>query len=80
MSPADDLAPDHDTLLAALALAAPLAAALCVVALGITVWQFLATASTVSQALAILGIVVVSLAVELVFRIFEKVEKTPRAA
>ena len=57
-----------------------LAAALCVVALVITVWQFLATPSTVSQALAILGIVVVSLAVELVFRIFEKVENTPRPA
>lgn len=57
-----------------------LAAALCVVALIITVWQFLATPATVSQALAILAIVVVALAVEIVFRGIEKVETPPHAA
>lgn len=51
-----------------------LAAALCVVALIITIWQFLANPATVSQAIAILAIVVVSIGIEAVFRGFEKVE------
>lgn len=52
-----------------------LAAALCVVALIVTVWQFLASPDTVNQAIAILGIVVVSIAIELVFRAMEKVKR-----
>ena len=49
-----------------------LAAALCVAALVITMWQFLSSPATVSQAIAILGIVVVSVGIEVVFRGLEK--------
>jgi amino acid transporter len=57
-----------------------IAVALCVVALIITVWQFLASPATVSQALAILGLVVVAIAIELAFRGFERVEGPRKSA
>lgn len=48
------------------------AAALCVAALIITVWQFLSSPETVNQAIAIAVIVVVAVAIEIVFRQYEK--------
>ena len=49
-----------------------LAALLCLAALIITLWQFLADPATVSQAMAILGIVVAAVAIELAFRRYER--------
>ena len=48
-----------------------LAALLCVVALIITLWQFLSNPATVSQAFAIAGIAIISVVVELAFRRYE---------
>ena len=47
------------------------AAVLCLLALGITLWQFLASAATVNQAIAIGVIAIVALVVELLFRAIE---------
>jgi len=46
-----------------------IAALLCLAALAITVWQFVADPATVSQAYAIAGIVVLSLLIEIVYRL-----------
>ena len=47
-----------------------IAALLCVLALAITVWQFVADPATVSQAYAIGAIVIVSIAIEIIYRVF----------
>lgn len=47
------------------------AAVLCLLALGITLWQFLASAATVNQAIAIGVIAIVAILVELLFRMIE---------
>jgi hypothetical protein len=47
------------------------AAVLCLLALGFTLWQFMSQAATVDQAIAILAIAILALAVELLFRAIE---------
>ena len=46
-----------------------IAALLCLAALAITVWQFVADPATVSQAYAIAGIVILSLLIEIIYRL-----------
>jgi hypothetical protein len=46
-----------------------LAALLCIVALAITIWEFVSVPSTVSQAVAIAAIVVGSIVIEWVYRL-----------
>lgn len=53
-----------------------IAALLCVVALAITLWQFIADPATVMQAYAIAGIVVLSLAIEIAYRMANPRAKT----
>ncbi len=52
-----------------------IAAVLCIVALAITLWQFLADPATVSQAYAIAGIVAVAVVIEVLYRLLGSGEK-----
>ncbi len=48
-----------------------IAALLCLIALAVTVWEFLSVPATVDQAIAIGGIVAIAIVIELVYRFFD---------